>query len=121
MRPNSGSPHVRIRFVAAHRSAVPARFAETISLHSHQRAADYTVARTRLAMAEIVVGAVLLVALTLLGLLQWLNVTITDWLGHGFVAQLALVAAVAILTSLVDLPFDYYGNSSSKSISVSTG
>ncbi len=98
----------QIRFVAAHRSAVPARFAETISLHSHQRAADYTVARTRLAMAEIVVGAVLLVALTLLGLLQWLNVTITDWLGHGFVAQLALVAAVAILTSLVDLPFDYY-------------
>ncbi|CAB3781398.1 M48 family metallopeptidase [Pararobbsia alpina] len=98
----------QIRHVTAHRHAVPARFTETITLDSHQRAADYTVARTRLAMAEIVVGAALLVVLTLLGLLQWLNMTITGWLGHGFAAQLVLIAAVAVITSLVDLPFDYY-------------
>jgi STE24 endopeptidase len=98
----------QIRHVVAHRHSVPARFTETITLNSHQRAADYTVARTRLAMAEIVVGAALLVVLTLLGLLQWLNMTIMGWLGHGFAAQLVLVAAVAVVTSLVDLPFDYY-------------
>jgi len=34
----------QIRYVAAHRAHVPARFADTIPLHSHQRAADYTVA-----------------------------------------------------------------------------
>ncbi|RKP59271.1 M48 family metallopeptidase [Pararobbsia silviterrae] len=98
----------QIRHVASHRAAVPERFAQTISLESHQRAADYTIARTRLTMVEIVVGAVLLVVLTLFGLLQWLNIAITSWLGHGFAAQLGLIAAVAIITSLVDLPFDYY-------------
>ena len=98
----------QIRYVAAHRGAVPARFAETITLESHQRAADYTIARTRFAMVEIIVGAVLLVVLTLLGLLQALDTAITGWLGHGFVAQLALIAAVGIVTSVVDLPFDYY-------------
>lgn len=98
----------QIRHVAAHRGHVPERFAQTISLESHQRAADYTIARTRLAMAEIVVGAVLLVVLTLLGLLQWLDTAISGVLGHGFVAQLALIASVGVITSLVDLPFDYY-------------
>ena len=98
----------QIRYVAAHRGAVPARFDQTISLESHQRAADYTVARTRLTMVEVVVGAALLVVLTLLGLLQWLNTAITGWLGHGLVAQLVLMAAVGVLTSLIDLPFDYY-------------
>ncbi|HTJ93943.1 MAG TPA: M48 family metallopeptidase [Pararobbsia sp.] len=98
----------QIRFVSAHRSAVPERFVQTMSLESHQRAADYTIARTRLTMVEVVAGAVLLVVLTLLGLLQWLNTAITSELGHGLVAQLALIAAVAVITSLVDLPFEYY-------------
>jgi STE24 endopeptidase len=98
----------QVRFVSAHRGAVPGRFTQTISLESHQRAADYTIARTRLTMVEIVVGAVLLIVLTLLGLLQWLNTAITGWLGHGLVAQLVLIAAVGIITSLVDLPFEYY-------------
>jgi hypothetical protein len=36
---------------------VPSQFAGTIALTAHQRAADYTVERTRLTMIEIVVGA----------------------------------------------------------------
>ena len=47
----------QIRFVAAHRSAVPKQFAGTITLAGHQRAADYTVVRTRLGMIEVVAGA----------------------------------------------------------------
>jgi STE24 endopeptidase len=97
----------QIRHVAAHRSGVPAQFTGTIALSAHQRAADYTVERTRLTMIEVVVSAVLLIALTLLGGVQQLDLAITDWLGRGYVGQIALVAAVIVITGLVDLPFDY--------------
>jgi STE24 endopeptidase len=98
----------QIRFVAAHREQVPSQFANTIALHAHQRAADYTVERTRLAMVEIVVGAAVLIWLTLLGGVQMLDLAISDWLGRGYVGQIALVAVVIAITSAIDLPFDYY-------------
>ncbi|MBB5409522.1 MULTISPECIES: M48 family metallopeptidase [unclassified Paraburkholderia] len=98
----------QIRFVVAHREQVPSQFANTIALTAHQRAADYTVERTRLAMVEIVVGAAVLIWLTLLGGVQLLDLAISDWLGRGYVGQIALVAAVIAITSAIDLPFDYY-------------
>ncbi|MGF6790592.1 M48 family metallopeptidase [Paraburkholderia sp. 35.1] len=98
----------QIRFVVAHREQVPSQFANTIALTAHQRAADYTVERTRLAMVEIVVGAAVLIWLTLLGGVQMLDLAISDWLGRGYVGQIALVAAVIAITSAIDLPFDYY-------------
>src|SRR6266702_4717332 len=98
----------QIRFVAAHRESVPQQFAVTIALSAHQRAADYTVERTRLTMIEIVVSAAVLIALTLLGGVQALDLAISDWLGRGYAGQIALVAAVIAITSVIDLPFDYY-------------
>jgi len=98
----------QIRFVAAHRDSVPGQFAKTIPIAAHQRAADYTVVRTRLSMFEVVVGAAVLIALTLLGGVEALDRAISGWLGEGYAGQIALVAAVVIVTSIVDLPFDYY-------------
>ncbi|MFL9903497.1 M48 family metallopeptidase [Paraburkholderia fungorum] len=98
----------QIRFVAGHREQVPSQFAGTIALSAHQRAADYTVERTRLTMIEIVVGAAVLVGLTLLGGVQALDLAISDWLGRGYAGQIALVAAVIVITSVIDLPFEYY-------------
>ncbi|MEM5402265.1 M48 family metallopeptidase [Paraburkholderia unamae] len=98
----------QIRFVAAHRGAVPAQFAATIPLAAHQRAADYTVARTRLGMIEIVLGAVVLIALTLLGGVQALDLGISDAIGREYVGQIALIGAVLAISGLVELPLDYY-------------
>ena len=42
----------QIRHVARHRDAVPAAFAQKISLPAHQKAADYTVAKSRLGLLE---------------------------------------------------------------------
>jgi STE24 endopeptidase len=97
----------QIRHVANHRHAVPDGFRDTISLQAHQRAADYTISLTRLAMLELGVGGALLVALTLLGGLQWLDTLLSEWLGRGYAGQIALVATVAVIIGLVDLPFDY--------------
>lgn len=98
-----------IAHMQAHRSTVPAAFAASISLDAHQRAADYSSAKTRLAMAEGVVQAVLLLALTLGGVLQWLD---SRWLAAMPDSELlrgALVIVSAfVISSLVDVPLDYY-------------
>ena len=62
----------QIRHVRAHRGAVPAMFAEAIPLASHQKAADYTVAKARLGVLDLVLDAAILLVLTLGGALQWL-------------------------------------------------
>ncbi|WP_186094535.1 M48 family metallopeptidase [Burkholderia gladioli] len=97
----------QIRFVAAHRGAVPAQFRDTIPLTAHQRAADYTVARTRLTMLQIVASAVLLIALTLFGGVGAIDHALRGWLGGGYGQQILLIAAVLLLTSAVEIPFDY--------------
>jgi STE24 endopeptidase len=95
----------QIRHVARHRDAVPGVFAHRISLTSHQRAADYTVARARLGMIETVVDAAVLIGLTLMGGLQWLAEWSYTLPGGDIVRQLAFIAAVMAVTSAVSLPF----------------
>jgi STE24 endopeptidase len=97
-----------LRHIAAHRDAVPAAFRETIPLEAHQRAADYTAARMRLAMIEIVVGSAFVLALTLGGALQamheaWAALGL-DGLAHG----LAFIAGLVVLSSALDLPFSLW-------------
>jgi len=97
-----------IRYVLAHRHAVPAEFAEKIPLHAHQKAADYTVARTKFGLVNLLADTLVLVGFTLLGGLQWLSVTIFQWTGPGMTYQIALLAAYALISGLIGLPFDYY-------------
>ncbi|WP_332856404.1 M48 family metallopeptidase [Duganella sp. S19_KUP01_CR8] len=97
-----------IRHVLVHRSAVPAEFAEKIPLAAHQKAADYTVARTKFGLLTLLVNTVVLVGFTLLGGLQWLSVEIFKLTGPGMVYQLALLGAFALISGIIDLPFDYY-------------
>src|SRR5258708_18847653 len=75
----------QMRHVRAHRDAVPGTFADAIPLASHQKAADYTVAKARLGMLEIAIGALLTLALTLGGLLQWIVEVWARWLDEGSV------------------------------------
>ena len=97
-----------IRHIAQHRDAVPTQFAQKIPLAAHQKAADYTIAKTRLKIVLLVVNAAVLLGFTLLGGLQWLSMALFDVAGAGMVYQLGLIAAVTLIGSVVDLPFDYY-------------
>ena len=97
-----------IRHIAQHRDAVPPQFAHKIPLAAHQKAADYTIAKTRLKIVLLVVNAAVLLGFTLLGGLQWLSMALFDVAGAGMVYQLGLIAAVTVIGSVVDLPFDYY-------------
>ena len=100
----------QMRFVTAHRGAVPARFSERVTLAAHQKAADYTIARARVGMIETLVLASLLVAFTLLGGLQSIDDVVAQWItdAHPMWRQLAFVGAVSVIYSIVDLPFSLY-------------
>ena len=99
----------QMRHVRAHRDRVPATFAEAIPLSAHQKAADYTVAKARVGMLDVLLGAALLLVLTLGGAidwlhLQWARVLHPGGLWHGT----ALIATVAVLLAAADLPLAVY-------------
>jgi STE24 endopeptidase len=96
-----------IRFVAAHRAAVPADFAERISLPAHQKAADYTVDRSRMAIFSTLVDAGLLLALTLGGGLAWLHDFWSARLGE-LPYGLAMIFSLLAISGLIDLPLSLY-------------
>ncbi|MBT2323031.1 M48 family metallopeptidase [Variovorax paradoxus] len=94
----------QVRHVARHRDAVPAAFEQAITLAAHQKAADYTVAKTRFGLLEMAWSATLLLCWTLLGGLDFLNKLLIDWMGGGMLQQLALLAAFALISGLLELP-----------------
>jgi STE24 endopeptidase len=97
-----------VRHVLANRARVPAEFAASIPLAAHQKAADYTVAKTRFGLVALIYGSVLLIGCTLLGGLQWLAAALAPLTGPGMTYQIALLAAFAAISGLLDLPLEYY-------------
>ena len=98
----------QVTHVAAHRAAVPPQFATEISLAEHQKAADYTVARTRFAMLDVGLEVLIVLALTFGGGLQWLHDLSAAWLPEGIARGVLLIALVAGLLTLLDVPSDLY-------------
>jgi STE24 endopeptidase len=98
----------QVRHVLANRAQVPAEFASKIPLDAHQKAADYTIAKTKFGMVATFFGAFVLIGFTLLGGLQALSLAVLDATGPGMGFQLGLVAAFAVVSGMLDLPFDLY-------------
>lgn len=97
-----------IRHIARHRNSVPQPFQNAVTLPAHQKAADYTIAKTRTGMLELGWGACLLICWTILGGLQWLNQTLLTFIEPGLLQQLALLVAFVVINSVLDLPFGLY-------------
>ena len=97
-----------MRHVAQHRPAVPAEFTDVITLEAHQKAADYTLDKQRFGLVEEAVNVVVLLGLTLGGGLAWLYLSTDGMFGNVYANGLAFVAAVAIVTGLLSMPFDVY-------------
>lgn len=98
-----------LRHIAAHRHAVPAAFASRITLSEHQKAADYSSAKARLALVELLIGTLVLLWFTLGGLLQQINQLCAEFLPTGgYWHGLALIAAALVVSFLIHLPLDLY-------------
>ncbi len=98
----------QIRHVAQHRHEVPGAFAGRVALAAHQRAAGYTIAKTRFGMLEMALGAAVVLGWTLLGGLDMLNQSLIAWMGGGMWQQIALLACFALIGGALDLPMSYY-------------
>ena len=101
----------QIRHVSRHRDMVPPAFAATISLASHQKAADYTLTKARFGLLELAFGSALLLGWTLLGGLDTLNQALAgsvlaQW--GPLATQMALVAGFGLISGALDLPFTLY-------------
>jgi STE24 endopeptidase len=98
----------QVRHITGHRSQVPSEFAARIDLASHQRAADYSIARVNFGLIERGYNVGILVCLTLLGGLQiidgWVSVVAFD----DFVRQIFLLVTVVALLGLLNLPLAFW-------------
>ena len=94
--------------VGAHRGAVPEAFHEKISLADHQKAADYTSAKTRFAMLGILFDAALLLAFTVAGGIQFIADLCNGWFDTPLTQGMATIVIVLLLSSLLEVPFSLY-------------
>jgi STE24 endopeptidase len=100
--------HRHVRHVSAHRDRVPSGFTGAISLEAHQKAADYSCAKTRLARVHIVVEVLLLLAFTLFGGLALLDRVLRAQIENELLFGVALIASVIVISAIVDLPLSLY-------------
>jgi STE24 endopeptidase len=102
----------QMRHVAAHRAQVPPAFAATVTLESHQKAADYTLAKGRLGLLSTAFGSALLLGWTLLGGLDLLNGLLLRQRAAGLGANGLPAGAAGGLhrssAALIELPLEWY-------------
>jgi STE24 endopeptidase len=97
-----------IRYILAHRDRVPDNFSSQIKLEVHQKAADYTCAKTRLGFLSLSIETMLLLVLTLGGGLNDLAAFWSGWWSDPLVHGMALIITTALLMSMVEIPLGYY-------------
>ncbi len=98
----------QVRHVARFRDEVPERFRERVTLAAHQKAAAYTISKTRFGLLELALAAAVVLGWTLLGGLNALNVVVMDLTGPGMTQQLMLLTAFVAIGGLIELPFSLY-------------
>ncbi len=95
-------------YVQTHRDQVPGAFSESVALSAHQKAADYTVEKGKLGELDGIIGAVMLLVLTLGG---GISLAFEFWNQFDFsplTSSLAAIASIFLVMSLIELPTSIY-------------
>ncbi len=98
----------QIRAVQQHREAVPRAFRDAISLQAHQKAADYTCAKARLARWEILFDALLVLGWSIGGGLQRLSELVSGLGLPSLTDGVVLILLFGLISSLLSAPFSLY-------------
>ena len=96
------------RYVFTHREQVPEAFSGQISLAAHQKAADYTLAKSRVARPEIIVAAVITFLWTLGGGLASLSSFWYEQAWSPLATGVGLIISFLLISSVLELPFSWY-------------
>lgn len=97
-----------IRHIRAHQNKVPDDFARQIGLADHQKAADYTCAKTRAGYPGILLHVVLLLIFTLGGGLSALSNFWAGWLNDPLTHGMALIIGTFFIMGIAEIPLSYY-------------
>lgn len=97
-----------LAYVADHRQAVPDAFRERISLEAHRKAADYTLAKGKVATASHLVTAALLLLFTLGGGIDRLAALWNLTELSPILAGTGLILSTLLLMQLIELPLGVY-------------
>lgn len=97
-----------IAHIHHHRASVPTAFADKISLESHQKAADYTVARSKFGLIELSFSTILLVIWTLGGGLQYLDDFIRSFNLSPIVTGVSVIIGLSVVSGILDIPLSLY-------------
>ena len=98
----------QINSVRSSRDNVPEAFNDKISLEAHQKAADYTEAKVKTGLLELIIGSALLLLWTLAGGLQFLD----NWLRTFEMSEIftgtALILSVFAIMAILELPLSLF-------------
>ena len=97
-----------IRHIRAHQNKVPEEFASQISLADHQKAADYTCAKTRTGYPSMALHVGLLLCFTLGGGLSSLNEFWSNQLDDTLLQGMALIVSTFLIMGIAEIPLNYY-------------
>ena len=100
--------HLNRKKVIANRGAVPDAFREAIELPVYQKAADYTLTKSRFEQVELIYGTGILLIVLFSGILPWSFEWFTTRVGAGVWALAAYLVAVGVLLSIPEQPFDWF-------------
>ena len=98
----------QMQSVRQHRDAVPDAFSDQIDLATHRKAADYTIARTRLGLISGLYSALILLMFTLGGGLQFIDDLSRQWLENPLTTGVLFIILTIIIGAVLDLPFTLY-------------
>jgi STE24 endopeptidase len=98
----------QIRYVRDHRHEVPEDFKDTVTLENHQKAADYTVDKAKVANIDRIVSLVILLSLTLGGGIEAIQNFWTSLNLSPIALGCSLIFSVMLLTQLLELPLSIY-------------
>ena len=97
-----------INCVRSNRDSVPEEFNDKISLEAHQKAADYTEAKVKTGLFELMIGSAFLLLWTLAGGLQLLD----NWLRTFGMSEIftgtALILGVFAIMAILELPLSLF-------------
>ncbi len=96
------------KYVAVHRDYVPDAFKDTVSLAAHQKAADYTLEKGKLANIDGIVSIITLLLLTLGGVINWSFSFWASVISSPLTAGIAATATIFLLMTLIEIPSSWY-------------